>query len=458
VDARRPYNGVSKDRRSAAVVNGAKVKLRARQRLGKYTIRRRLAEGGFADVYAAYDTVEGIDVALKIPHAHLVSDEALEDFRKEVRLLARLDHPNVQPIKTAGYIDDRFVIVQPLGLESLAERMTGRRLPLRRALTLAEQMLEALAHAHEQRIVHCDVKPANFIVFPSGRLRLTDFGIARFAQRTLSASGSGTVGYLAPEQAMGRPSLRSDVFAAGLVLHQMWTGHLPRWPFDWPTEGIKRQRGRLHSGLVELLHKALQVDERKRWADAGQMLAALRRAKPAALRHAAGIKRRRTRRVQTPDWRSVRFREFKRRYGRLLEVAWECPRCGGPFGERMQACPWCGSDCPVYEGPSRFPYRCRRCGRGVKSDWRYCAWCFGPGHQPEGVRRYPDRRYQGRCRNRRCPRGELMPFMRYCPWCRTKVRRRWRIQGATERCGGCGWDVLEQYWSYCPWCGKRLGT
>ena len=76
---------------------------------------------------------------------------------------------------------------------------------------LARQVLEAVAHAHEHRIIHCDIKPENFILFPGNRLRLTDFGISRLAARTVLASGSGTVGYVAPEQAMGRASFQSDV-------------------------------------------------------------------------------------------------------------------------------------------------------------------------------------------------------------------------------------------------------
>jgi serine/threonine protein kinase len=99
-------------------------------------------------------------------------------------------------------------------------------------------MIEAVAYAHRQRIIHCDIKPENFILFPDNRLRLTDFGIARVAQNTVAGSGSGTVGYMAPEQAMGKPSMRSDVFSLGLVIYRMLTGQLPEWPFEWPPPRI----------------------------------------------------------------------------------------------------------------------------------------------------------------------------------------------------------------------------
>src|SRR5215213_788603 len=96
--------------------------LRAKQKLGKYTIERKLGEGGFAVVYQAKDEIEGIRVALKIPHAHLLTGSALEDFRREVRMVAQLEHPNILPLKTAQFINDYFVIVSGLGIETLDDR------------------------------------------------------------------------------------------------------------------------------------------------------------------------------------------------------------------------------------------------------------------------------------------------------------------------------------------------
>jgi serine/threonine protein kinase len=93
-------------------------------------------------------------------------------------------------------------------------------------------MTSAIAYAHaHNRVIHCDVKPDNFILFPDNVLKLADFGIAKVAYQTLRASGSGTVGYVAPEQAMGKPSFRSDVFSLGLILYRMFSGVLPEWPY-----------------------------------------------------------------------------------------------------------------------------------------------------------------------------------------------------------------------------------
>src|SRR5262245_49663620 len=236
--------------------------LRAKQKLGKYLIERKIGEGGFSVVYQARDTIEGIRVALKIPHAHLLTGSAMEEFRKEVPLVARMEHHNIQPLKDAQFIEEFFVIVSPWGLMTLDERL-HRRLPFETAIDYAGQMLSAVSYAHSQRIVHCDIKPDNFILFESNRLRLTDFGVAKVAQRTLRASGAGTLGYMAPEQAMGRPSFRSDVFALGLVLYQMFSGHLPEYPFTWPPPGHRLLEKRVNAGLLALLRRSMELAPQK---------------------------------------------------------------------------------------------------------------------------------------------------------------------------------------------------
>ena len=149
---------------------------------------------------------------------------------------------------------------------------------LRTALDLSEQLLRAVAFAHEQHVIHCDVKPDNLLLFGDGRLRLTDFGISKVAHRTITASGAGTVGYMAPEQAMGRPSRRSDVFATGLVLWQMFSGYLPEWPFEWPLAGYVRLRQRIHPDMIAVLRRSLELKPSRRFDDGDQMLAAFLRA------------------------------------------------------------------------------------------------------------------------------------------------------------------------------------
>ncbi|MCH7989342.1 MAG: serine/threonine protein kinase [Planctomycetes bacterium] len=247
--------------------------LKVRQRLGKYRIQKRLADGGFASVYKAMDTIEGINVALKIPHSYLIDDGVLTDFRHEVRLAARLDHVNILPLKNASFIDDLFVIAFPLGEKTLADRLRSR-ISVTGALDYTGQMIDAVAYAHRHRIIHCDVKPENFIIFSGNRIRLTDFGIAKIALNTIRASGSGTIGFMPPEQAMGKPSLRSDVFSLGLIIYRMFSGELPEWPFEWPAPGHRRLRSRVHPDMIAFLRKAIDVNPRKRFRDAVQMQAA----------------------------------------------------------------------------------------------------------------------------------------------------------------------------------------
>jgi len=434
--------------------------VKVRQSLGKYRIQRRIAEGGFATVYQARDTIEGIDVALKIPHAELLTPQLLADFRKEVRLTAGLDHPGILPIKSAAFIDELFVIAYPLGQSTLADRLQHR-LSGKRALDYAEQILEAVAYAHRRRVIHLDIKPENLILFPEGKVRLTDFGIAKLALRahTMTGYGTGTIGYLAPEQAFGRPSTASDVFALGLLFYRMFSGELPDWPYDWPPAGYDRLRRAVHPDFAAVIRRAMEVDSQRRFSDAGRMLAAFRRIKPRALRGDSTKKRRKTaRRPRAGQWRTIRLREFKRRFGSAIGAHNHCGRCGGPVAEAMRWCPWCGKERRVHRGPvTRFPARCKRCGRGIKRDWKFCAWCYGGQIQEPSTREYDDARYEAKCRSTKCPRRDLMPFMRYCPWCHTKVTRRWRLPEGDVACKSCGWGVLPEYWDYCPWCGKRAG-
>lgn len=243
--------------------------------LGKYRIEKRLATGPRADVYSAYDTIHGVKVALKIANPDIIEDNFLDEFRHEARLSSRMEHPNVLPVMNASFIDDYFVIAMRLGLETLADRMT-RRMSNRVALELASQAVAAVAHAHANKIIHCDVKPENFIIFPGNQLRLSDFGFSKVALRTVKASGSGTLGYLAPEQALGRPMFQSDVFALGLVVYQLFSGKLPEYPYKWPMPGYARIRSKLRRRTISWLRKSLEFRHQDRFRNAVTMEKAFR--------------------------------------------------------------------------------------------------------------------------------------------------------------------------------------
>lgn len=426
--------------------------LKARQKLGKYRITGRITSGPLADVYRAFDTIHKTPVALKIPTHH--SNIKDEDFLREVQVAAKLKHPNILSVQNASYIGDRFVIAMELGQESLADRLF-RRMSSNRALELADQALAGLAYAHSQKIIHCDIKPENFILFPNNVLKLTDFGFAKISLRTLKASGSGTIDYIAPEQAMGRPKFQSDVFSAGLVLYRMFSGKLPEWPFSWPLPGHERVSRRMHPEFVAFLRRAIQLDPSDRYRDAMQMYAAFRRLRQRARRPRRRRIAQRRAASQSPVWRQQQWREFQRLYRQALDTRHTCRRCDGPVAESMQVCPWCGVDNPARDEPTRMPAQCPRCERGVKRDWDYCPWCYGPGFEPETTRRYADRRYVARCANARC-KQPLMAFMRYCPWCRSRVRKPWALPGSRHKCRNCKWGIAREFWNFCAWCREPV--
>ena len=426
--------------------------LKARQKLGKYRIVRPLSKGPTAAVYEAVDTIHGQRVALKIPHDSAMTEYFLADFKREARLAHRLEHPNILPIRDASFIDGCFVIAMPLGERSLSARMR-RRLSTESALHLVDQALAAVAQAHRAIVIHCDIKPDNFILFPDNQLRLTDFGFSKVAAHTLKASGSGTVGYIAPEQALGRPRFQSDVFSLGLVIYALMSGPLPEWPYDWPPPEIKRVRERLKPKLVDWLRRALQVRPEQRFKNAVTMYREFKRVRNGASKKKTAARRRK---ADDPSlWQKVLFRQFQRKYRKALETRYECRHCAGPVSEFMQNCPWCGTEPPLDRHDSGHPSECPRCRRGVKLDWRYCPSCYGPGFEVETTRHFVDKRYASKCQNEKC-RGLLMPFMRYCPWCRAKTKRPWKLPGSATRCPHCRWGVDTNFWHYCPWCTKAL--
>jgi serine/threonine-protein kinase len=256
--------------------------VRVGSRIGKFRVERRLGAGGFSEVYAAKDTILGTRVALKIPNAALLTPQVMDEFCREARMTIRLDHPNILPLRDATQIDDRLVIVSPLGEKTLHDRLQTR-IGFATAFNIISQLLAGVAYAHDQKVIHCDIKPENIILFEGDTVRLADFGIAKLAQKTVRGAGTGTIGYMAPEQAMGKPSARSDVFSIGLIAYRMFSGQWPEWPFEWPPPGIARLRRKAHPEMIEIIRKAIEPNPRHRFADAGQMYTAWKRVKIKAI-------------------------------------------------------------------------------------------------------------------------------------------------------------------------------
>jgi serine/threonine protein kinase len=214
-------------------------------RLGTYDVRELIGAGAMGDVYRARDSRLGRDVAIKVlPEVFTGSPERLARFEREARILAALNHPHIAAIY--GIEQDgsvRALVLELAEGETLAERLLSGKVPVAEALTIARQLADALDAAHEQGIVHRDLKPANIKITPAGAVKVLDFGLARTSSATAAAciddprsstitiGGTregriaGTVAYMSPEQARGKPvDERTDVWAFGCVLYELLTG------------------------------------------------------------------------------------------------------------------------------------------------------------------------------------------------------------------------------------------
>ncbi len=208
---------------------------------GRYRIIRKLGAGGMANVYLAEDQELGRRVAIKIlDDRHAADDSFIERFRREAKNAAGLSHPNIVSIYDRGEAEGTYYIaMEYLSGRSLKELIVGRGpTPIRIAIDYTRQVLAALGFAHRHGIVHRDIKPHNVVVDADGRLKVTDFGIARSGASQMTEVGSiiGTAQYLSPEQARGSPvDQRSDVYSVGIVLYEMLTGTVP-FTGDTPLE------------------------------------------------------------------------------------------------------------------------------------------------------------------------------------------------------------------------------
>jgi serine/threonine-protein kinase len=208
---------------------------------GRYRIQRKLGAGGMADVYLAEDQELGRRVAIKILDGRHANDaQFIERFRREAKNAAALNHSNIVSIYDRGNAEDTYYIaMEYLDGRTLKELIVGHgAAPVRVAIEYARQILSALRFAHRHGIVHRDIKPHNVLVDGDGRVKVTDFGIARAGASQMTETGSivGTAQYLSPEQAKGgEVDQRSDLYSLGVVLYELLTGKTP-FEGDTPVE------------------------------------------------------------------------------------------------------------------------------------------------------------------------------------------------------------------------------
>jgi serine/threonine protein kinase len=265
---------------------------------GKYRILAEIGRGGMGVVYEAEDTKLARKVAIKVlPEVFAQDPERLARFEREAKVLASLNHPNIAAIYGVEEADGkRFLILELVEGETLAERLSKAPLPIEEALEVGLQMAEGLEGAHGKNIIHRDFKPSNVKMTPEGQVKILDFGLARAAydqtsdvvlanSPTITADMTrpgvilGTAAYMSPEQARGKPvDQRADIWAFGCVLFEMLTGRavfsgkdatdilagVIRSEPDW-----SRLPAKLHWRIRELLDRCLEKEARNRYGGIG---------------------------------------------------------------------------------------------------------------------------------------------------------------------------------------------
>ena len=256
---------------------------------GRYEIVSRVGGGGMAVVYKAKDVLLNRYVAIKVLSESLSNDsEFIRRFSREAQAAASLSHPNIVNVYDVGRDHFTHYIVMELVEGPTLKQYIQERgpLPVQEAATIAVQICDGLAHAHENQIVHRDIKPHNILLGPNGRAKVTDFGIARAASSsTITQQGSvmGSVHYFSPEQARGGViGEKSDLYSLGIVLYEMLTGRIP---FDGDSaisialkhlqetpEDPRKYNSNIPDNVAEIVMRALSKNPEDRFESARDMM------------------------------------------------------------------------------------------------------------------------------------------------------------------------------------------
>jgi len=256
---------------------------------GRYEIEGLIGIGGMANVYRAYDVIDDRVVAIKILRdEHMSNDELQRRFRNESKAISVLSHPNIVKVFDVSFSEKvQYIVMEYIDGITLKEYIEQQGvIRWKEAVHFLVQILRALQHAHDKGIVHRDIKPQNMMLLRDGTVKVTDFGIARFARNddsTLSDKTIGSVHYISPEQAQGAPTDgRTDIYSVGVMMYEMLTGQLP-FDADTPVSVALKQieleakRPRqinpsVPEGLEAIVMWAMQKDVNKRYQTAAEML------------------------------------------------------------------------------------------------------------------------------------------------------------------------------------------
>lgn len=263
---------------------------------GRYFIEELIGKGGMANVYKAYDVIDQRTVAVKILRDEFLNNsDFLRRFKNESKAIALLSHPNIVKVYDVSFTNKVHSIVMEhidgITLKDYIEKEGP--LSYREALHFTLQILRALQHAHDKGIVHRDIKPQNIMLLKNGTIKVTDFGIARFARsesHTITDHAIGSVHYISPEQAMGSDTdEKTDIYSVGVMLFEMLTGELPFEADSAVSVAIKQIQTEARNprsinpsipeGLEEITIRAMQKDSAKRYRSAAEMIVDIERFK-----------------------------------------------------------------------------------------------------------------------------------------------------------------------------------
>jgi tRNA A-37 threonylcarbamoyl transferase component Bud32 len=263
-------------------------------KVGRYKIKSELGRGGMATVYRAHDPSFNREVAVKLlPREMMHNLLTRSRFKRELKLIASLEHPAIVPVYDVGEDDNQpFFVMRYMSGGSLTDMIKKGRLSLQDAALIIERLAAALDHAHARKIIHRDIKPDNVLFDGSHNPYLSDFGVAKFTESAVSATGDeiiGTPAYISPEQARGEQvDHRADIYGLGAILYEMLTGERP---YDGgtvigialqhvndPIPNILKSRPDLPPEVDEIIKTALAKDKNRRYAKALDLARALNHA------------------------------------------------------------------------------------------------------------------------------------------------------------------------------------
>lgn len=257
---------------------------------GRYEIQELIGMGGMSNVYRAFDVIDQRQVAVKILRdEYLTNSEFLRRFKNESKAIAVLNHPNIVRVFDVSFTGKVHSIVMEYIDGITLKEYIDQQGPLewKEAIHFTLQILRALQHAHDKGIVHRDIKPQNIMLLQNGAIKVTDFGIARFARsevKTITDRAIGSVHYISPEQAMGdNTDEKSDIYSVGVMLFEMLTGKLPfeaDSPVSVAIKQIQTQAARpttlnpsIPGGLEDITVRAMQKEASRRYQSAAEMIA-----------------------------------------------------------------------------------------------------------------------------------------------------------------------------------------